>query len=493
MVCHAFDEFNDISLNIYLAQKVVATAVISSIRLLLSNFPTRLSINSLKAIINTMICIPIAMLFNVMSLLMNVIILLALQFLLALCGDVHPNPSPCNSKELKTRKFNIEGKNSPSGSHGASAKMIGHSINILNWNARGLGRVQDQKIQDLLRLMSEKDVQLAIVSETSDSAGSHNQSQTQANGYTIYKNAYHDKSPTSRYLPPEKMVWVVSLIVRNGLAFSISKIHDLALGACLVHGTLTIPAKDHAQPMELDILGVYGPATKEPTINVLYWKALSKYVGDLHKLHQLKFTQGSRHIIIGGDWNPYLDQNLNIYRDYDLLIPESIDPYLSDFVNGLANENLFLTDLMEALKLTPYADYTHSTKKLANRSILDRVFTTIDKQHCDPTSVLDWGENFSNHRPVHVSVNLHSLCNGRLEYPQQQFTLPRINLDTSNEKKMKHFKELVERWCESQKREAEGTNRDCKDELETQYKKLQETFVEIPSKAFPSGTKKKKD
>jgi hypothetical protein len=195
-------------------------------------------------------------------------------------------------------------------------------------------------------------------------------------------------------LPPEKIVWGVSLIVRNGLAFSISKIHDLTLGARLVHGTLTIPAKEHAQPMEGDILGVYGLATKEPTVNVLYWKALSKYVGDLHKLHQLKFTQGLRHIIIGGDWNSYLDQNLDIYREYDLLTPESMDLYLSDFVNGLANENFFLTDLIAASKLTPYADYTYATKKLAYRSILDRVFTTIDKQHCNPTSVLDWGETF---------------------------------------------------------------------------------------------------
>jgi hypothetical protein len=58
------------------------------------------------------------------------------------------------------------------------------------------------------------------------------------------------------------MVWGVCLIVKNGLAFSISKIHDLTLGARHVHGTLTIPTKGHAQPMKVDILGVYGPATK---------------------------------------------------------------------------------------------------------------------------------------------------------------------------------------------------------------------------------------
>jgi hypothetical protein len=31
------------------------------------------------------------------------------------------------------------------------------------------------------------------------------------------------------------------------------------------------------------------------------------------------------------------------------------------------------------------------------------------------------------------------------------------------------------------------------DELESQYQKLKEIFVDIPSKAFPSGTKKSKD
>jgi exonuclease III len=212
--------------------------------------------------------------------------------------------------------------------------MLGTSINLINWNARGLGRVKEQKDQDLLGLMNKNDVQIAIVSETRESAGSPNQTQTQANGYTIYKNAYHDISHTSRYLSPEKMVWGVCLIVKNGLAFSISKIHDLTLGARLVHGTLTIPTKGHAQPMKVDILGVYGPATKYFAVNLPYWEALSKYVGNLHKLHHCEFTKGTRHIIIGGDWNSYLDQNLDIYRDYDLLTPKCIDPHLSDFFHS---------------------------------------------------------------------------------------------------------------------------------------------------------------
>jgi hypothetical protein len=289
------------------------------------------------------------------------------------------------------------------------------------------------------------------------------------------------------------MVLGVCLIVKNGLAFSISKIHDLTLGARLVHGTLTIPTKGHAQPMKVDIFGVYGPATKDFAVNLPYWEALLKYVGNFHKLHHLEFTQGTRHIIIGGDWNSYLDQNLDIHREYNLLTPECIDPHLSDFLNGLANENLFFTDLMAVSKLTLYADYTYATKKLAYRSILDRVFTTIGKQHCNPTTVLDWGENFSDHRPVQISIDLNSLCDGWLEYPHQQFTLPRINIDSTNEKKMKYLEELTEKWCQDRKQDPERGTKNTEAELESQYQKVREIFVDIPSKAFPLGTKKNKD
>jgi endonuclease/exonuclease/phosphatase family metal-dependent hydrolase len=64
---------------------------------------------------------------------------------------------------------------------------------------------------------------------------------------------------------------------------------------------------------------------------------------------------------------------------------------------------------MAVSKLTPYANYTYATKKLAYRSILDRVITTIGKQHCNPTTVLDWGEKNSDHRPVQISIDLNSL------------------------------------------------------------------------------------
>jgi hypothetical protein len=107
--------------------------------------------------------------------------------------------------------------------------------------------------------------------------------------------------------------------------------------------------------------------------------------------------------------------------------------------------------------------------------------------------VLDWGGKFSEHRPVQISIDLNSLCDGWLEYPYQQFTLPRMNLDPTNEKKMKYLKNLTEKWCGDQKQGSQGRINDIGAQLDSQYQKLQEIFVDIPSKAFPSGTKKHKD
>ena len=58
---------------------------------------------------------------------------------------------------------------------------------------------------------------------------------------------------------------------------------------------------------------------------------------------------------------------------------------------------------------------------------------------------------------------------------------------------MKYLKEITGKWCGDQKQDSEGRIDDTGAQLESQYQKLQEIFVDIPSKAFPSGTKKKKD
>jgi hypothetical protein len=58
---------------------------------------------------------------------------------------------------------------------------------------------------------------------------------------------------------------------------------------------------------------------------------------------------------------------------------------------------------------------------------------------------------------------------------------------------MKYLKTLTEKWCGDHKQDSEGRIDDTGAQLESQYQKLQEIFVDIPSKAFPSGTKKHKD
>jgi hypothetical protein len=58
---------------------------------------------------------------------------------------------------------------------------------------------------------------------------------------------------------------------------------------------------------------------------------------------------------------------------------------------------------------------------------------------------------------------------------------------------MKHLKELTEKWCQDQKEDLKEGIRNSEDELEFQYQKVKEFFVDILSKAFPSGTKKSKD
>jgi hypothetical protein len=88
----------------------------------------------------------LALLFSSNYLLLDVIALLSLQFLLALCGDVHPNPGPCKNNKSRMINRNRKEKTSSINTEEESVKMLGTSINLINWNARGLGRVKEQKV-----------------------------------------------------------------------------------------------------------------------------------------------------------------------------------------------------------------------------------------------------------------------------------------------------------------------------------------------------------
>jgi hypothetical protein len=216
-------------------------------------------------------------------------VLICMTLILLRCGDIHSNP----------------GQNNVDNSDAVTSTAVrAEKLKIWNWNARGLGKPSEPKMKDLIKLMKEDGISVAIISETRESVGHQAQRQLQVDGHTIYKSTYLDKSHTTKYLSPVKLVWGVCVIVKNGLAFSISNIVDLALGARLIHGTLTLSTSTET-PMTIDILGIYGPATKDPQINEPYWKALQIDVEKLYEKNEVSFTQGSRQMVIGGDWNSY--------------------------------------------------------------------------------------------------------------------------------------------------------------------------------------------
>jgi hypothetical protein len=83
-------------------------------------------------IVYTTLRIFINTLFSSSSLLLDVSTLLALQFLLARCGDVHPNPDPCRGNKSKISNQITDAKASPISTNGEPIKVLGTSINLIN-------------------------------------------------------------------------------------------------------------------------------------------------------------------------------------------------------------------------------------------------------------------------------------------------------------------------------------------------------------------------
>jgi hypothetical protein len=135
MVRHACDEFNDVSSAMNCAQNILVTAMTLRIRMLLLNIPAQSAANSFKTIMYTAMRIPINTFSSSNTLLLDVVTLLSLQFLLALSGDVHPNPGPCKSKKTKRNNQNTNAENYIVNTKGESVKILGTSINLINWNA----------------------------------------------------------------------------------------------------------------------------------------------------------------------------------------------------------------------------------------------------------------------------------------------------------------------------------------------------------------------
>jgi hypothetical protein len=87
-----------------------------------------------------------------------------------------------------------------------------------------------------------------------------------------------------------------------------------------------------------------------------------------------------------------------------------------------------------------------------------------------------------------ISINLHSLCTGWLEFPQTQVTPPRIKINVENKKKMKILEELTGKWSQKHaKTTIDNLTPVVVNSAEERYESLKQIFVEIPEKAFCNG------
>jgi hypothetical protein len=81
-----------------------------------------------------------------------------MTLILLRCNNIHPNPG----------QNNVD--NSDEVTNTAMPPRV-EKLKILNWNARGLGKPLEPKMKDLIKLMKEDGISVAIISETRKSVG----------------------------------------------------------------------------------------------------------------------------------------------------------------------------------------------------------------------------------------------------------------------------------------------------------------------------------
>jgi hypothetical protein len=110
-------------------------------------------------------------------------VLICMTFILLRCGNIHPNPGTVDTLNAAIN---------------TAVPPRVEKLKILNWNARGLGKSSEPKMKDLIKLMKEDGISVAIISKTRESVGHQAQRQLQVDGHTIYKLAYLDESHTTK-------------------------------------------------------------------------------------------------------------------------------------------------------------------------------------------------------------------------------------------------------------------------------------------------------
>jgi hypothetical protein len=124
-----------------------------------------------------------------------------MTLILPRCGDIHPNPGQNNVDNLD-------------GVTNTAVPPRVEKLKILNGNARGLGRPSEPKMKDLVKLMKEDGISVAIISKTRESVGHQAQRHFQIDGHTIY----------NRYILTNHTQQNISLLINwYGVSVSLGK------------------------------------------------------------------------------------------------------------------------------------------------------------------------------------------------------------------------------------------------------------------------------
>jgi hypothetical protein len=339
-----------------------------------------------------------------------------LLFLLLLYGDIHPNPGP-----------------TPRLAGDPTITLINDHLRLLNRNVRGI----DRKLQSLPEFFTLHNVHVAILTETRRTLSHASLSTyTHLDGYTFHFSSHIDSTAASYFLAPHLCEWGVCIAIKDGLAFQPALVprhfdSRLALTLLLLWG----PAHS---TIVLHILAIYAPANQQQ--KATFWLNLTNYLKTFAPPILSKPTQ---HLLLGGDWNSYINPSRDINRSPSLVTPPPNKANASDgqhntflcrFIEELRDDSIHLFDPLLGPQYTAHLYYTYANANFTYCSILDKNFTSFSAHHMEPTIVLDWDQynlvGASDHRATLSSISLASLGQGWIEYPLVPFrSPPLINID----------------------------------------------------------------
>jgi hypothetical protein len=340
-----------------------------------------------------------------------------LLFLLLLCGDIHPNPGP-----------------TPRPAGDPTITLINDHLRLLNWNVRGI----DCKLQSLPEFFPLHNVHVAILTKTRRTLSHASLStSTHLDGYTFHFLSHIDSTAASYFLAPHLCKWGVCIAIKDALAFQPARV-PRHFESRLLQGALTLRGSAHST-IVLHILAIYAPANQQQ--KATFWLNLTNY---LKTFAPPILSEPTQHLLLGGDWNSYINPSRDIVRSPSLVTPPPNNANASDgqhntffcrFIEELRDDSIHLFDPLSSQQYTAPLYYTYANANFTySGSILDKIFTSFSAHHMEPTIVLDWDQynlvGASDHRATLLSISLASLGQGWIEYPSVPFrSPPLINID----------------------------------------------------------------